>query len=88
MFLYRALSGNRTFIFGEGGARRMAETLSIPLLGEVPLLPEIRAAGDAGHVDSQASGSRQSELYAEIAERMLNELANSAPEAQPKIVFE
>lgn len=81
-------SGNRTFIFGEGGARRMAETLSIPLLGEVPLLPEIRAAGDAGHVDSQASGSRQSELYAEIAERMLNELANSAPEAQPKIVFE
>ena len=81
-------SGNRTFIFGEGGARRMAETLSIPLLGEVPLLPEIRAAGDAGHVDSQASGSRQSELYAEIAERMLNELANAAPEAQPKIVFE
>ncbi len=81
-------SGNRTFIFGEGGARRMAETLSIPLLGEVPLLPEIRAAGDAGHVDSQTSGSRQSELYAEIAERMLNELANAAPEAQPKIVFE
>ena len=38
----------RTEIFGEGGARRLAEMHGVPLLGELPLDPSVRAGGDAG----------------------------------------
>ena len=40
--------GEREPIFGEGGGRTAAETLGVPLLGQVPLVPALRAGGDAG----------------------------------------
>jgi ATP-binding protein involved in chromosome partitioning len=40
--------GKRYDIFGSGGARRRAEELSVPFLGEVPLNMQIRVHGDAG----------------------------------------
>jgi ATP-binding protein involved in chromosome partitioning len=40
--------GHRAHIFGEGGARREAESLGVPFLGEVPLHADIRAKSDAG----------------------------------------
>lgn len=40
--------GSKQFIFGEGGGKRMAQTLGIPLLGEIPLEPAIASASDAG----------------------------------------
>lgn len=36
------------FIFSSGGAKKAAETMRIPFLGELPLLGAVRAAGDAG----------------------------------------
>jgi len=53
--------GHETPLFGHGGARREAERLGIPFLGEVPLLLEVREDGDAGtpavatHPDSPAA---------------------------------
>ncbi|HLK12084.1 MAG TPA: Mrp/NBP35 family ATP-binding protein [Candidatus Binatia bacterium] len=35
-------------IFGEGGARGLAERFGVPLLARIPLEPAVRAAGDAG----------------------------------------
>jgi ATP-binding protein involved in chromosome partitioning len=40
--------GERTAIFGEGGGQLAADTLGVPLLGQIPLMPEIREGGDAG----------------------------------------
>ncbi|HEX6330341.1 MAG TPA: Mrp/NBP35 family ATP-binding protein [Actinomycetota bacterium] len=40
--------GGREPIFGEGGGREAAETLGVPLLAQVPLVPAVRAGGDAG----------------------------------------
>lgn len=40
--------GTRTEIFGRGGAKRMGEQFGIPVLGEIPLDPAIRAGGDGG----------------------------------------
>jgi ATP-binding protein involved in chromosome partitioning len=42
--------GSRHEIFGSGGARRRAEELGIPFLGEVPLQSRLRALGDEGRV--------------------------------------
>jgi ATP-binding protein involved in chromosome partitioning len=40
--------GQRDEIFGTGGARRIAERLAIPFLGEIPLATPIRTSSDAG----------------------------------------
>ncbi len=40
--------GKRSDVFGHGGARDEAKKLGVPFLGEVPLLLDIRCAGDAG----------------------------------------
>lgn len=38
----------RTDLFGHGGARKEAEALNIPFLGEIPLLRDIRCSADEG----------------------------------------
>src|SRR5262249_22515888 len=40
--------GERDEIFGHGGGERMAANESMPLLERIPILPEIREAGDRG----------------------------------------
>ena len=40
--------GEETRIFGEGGGREAAETLGVPLMGEVPLMVALREGGDTG----------------------------------------
>src|SRR5438067_882541 len=43
--------GEREFVFGEGGGQEAANTLGVPLLGQVPLYPPLRAGGDACAAD-------------------------------------
>jgi ATP-binding protein involved in chromosome partitioning len=40
--------GEREAIFGDGGGRLAAETLGVPLLAQVPLMPAMRTGGDVG----------------------------------------
>jgi len=40
--------GEKTTIFGEGGGEETAQTLGVPLLGQIPLVPAIREGGDEG----------------------------------------
>jgi ATP-binding protein involved in chromosome partitioning len=40
--------GERTYIFGQGGGQEAADTLGVPLLGQVPLVPALREGGDVG----------------------------------------
>ncbi|MDR1524450.1 MAG: Mrp/NBP35 family ATP-binding protein [Tannerella sp.] len=42
------LPGNKYFIFGKEGGKRLAEKLDIPLLGQIPLVQSICESGDAG----------------------------------------
>jgi ATP-binding protein involved in chromosome partitioning len=35
-------------VFGSGGGRQLADDLHLPFLGEVPLDPRVRRAGDDG----------------------------------------
>jgi ATP-binding protein involved in chromosome partitioning len=41
-------AGLRHALFGEGGGQQTADSLGTSLLGQVPLIPEVRAAGDVG----------------------------------------
>ncbi len=78
--------GHETALFGHGGARREAEALGVPFLGEVPLLLDIRTTGDAGTpISASAPESAAGLAFAAIAARVWAGLA--APRAAaPRIV--
>ncbi|MEP6660090.1 MAG: Mrp/NBP35 family ATP-binding protein [Acidimicrobiales bacterium] len=40
--------GKRYEIFGSGGGQELADTLGVPLIGRIPLVPALRAGGDEG----------------------------------------
>jgi ATP-binding protein involved in chromosome partitioning len=40
--------GAREDIFGTGGGQEAADTLGVPLLAQVPLMPALREGGDTG----------------------------------------
>ena len=69
--------GTRSDIFGHGGARREAERLKVPFLGEIPLHMSIRSASDAGTpvVDSEPDGVHAAiyrAIGAEIKKQLLS----------------
>jgi ATP-binding protein involved in chromosome partitioning len=81
--------GERSEIFGHGGAREEAEKLGVPFLGEVPLHLDIRTTSDSGHPIVVAQpDSQHAQIYKNIAGRVWKQLtANQrGPRAAPKIV--
>lgn len=42
------VAGDRIFLFGEGGAERVAREAGAPFLGALPIFPDLRKASDAG----------------------------------------
>jgi ATP-binding protein involved in chromosome partitioning len=81
--------GERSDIFGHGGARAEAERLGVPFLGEVPLHMTIREKSDAGLpvVASEPDGPH-AKIYREIAARVRDQLSGEPARAAPKIVIE
>ena len=68
--------GKRYELFGAGGGDDLAERLEVPLLGQIPLLTELRAGGDTGHpIVISDPESEASQAFARIAERVDVELA-------------
>jgi len=47
-FIPAELPGNRYYIFGKEGGKRLAEEYDIPFLGQIPLVQSIREGGDQG----------------------------------------
>ncbi|MGH2757687.1 MAG: P-loop NTPase, partial [Actinomycetota bacterium] len=48
MSYFRGDDGTTYKIFGEGGGATLAKTLNVPLLGEIPIDPQLREFADAG----------------------------------------
>ena len=81
-------TGKRYDIFGHGGARKEAERLDAPFLGEVPLDMAIRETSDAGTpiVVAEPDGPH-AQAFREIATRVWAGVAASHRQA-PRIVIE
>jgi ATP-binding protein involved in chromosome partitioning len=63
--------GDRTEIFGHGGARDAAEDLGLEFLGELPLDPETRIAADEGMpIVARAPESPQARVFIEVAKQV------------------
>jgi ATP-binding protein involved in chromosome partitioning len=68
--------GKRYELFGAGGGEELATRLGVPLIAQVPLVPELRAGADAGSpiVASDPDGEA-GRVFARIAETVDVELA-------------
>lgn len=62
-------------LFGSGGGQKIAEFAKAPLLGQIPLYPEVRKWGDAGvPVVEAAPGSPPAEAFMSVARALIGSL--------------
>ncbi|MGA0970038.1 MAG: Mrp/NBP35 family ATP-binding protein [Ilumatobacteraceae bacterium] len=73
--------GTRYELFGSGGGAELAAELDVPLLGQLPLVPELRIGGDEGRpITAVEPDSEAAQMFRDIAERI-------AVDMRPKKVF-
>lgn len=64
-------------IFGRDGAKRLAEDLEAPFLGELPLIQSIREAGDAGRPAVLQGDSPAAAAFRAVLANLLTQLGKS-----------
>jgi len=63
--------GTRYELFGAGGGQALADSVGVPLLAQVPLVPALRAGGDAGRpIVAAEPGSDAAEAFVALAARV------------------
>ncbi|AZJ33130.1 MULTISPECIES: Mrp/NBP35 family ATP-binding protein [Tenacibaculum] len=68
------LPNNKYYIFGEGGAKNLAEDIETSFLGEIPLVQSIREAGDVGHPVALQENTPLAEAFTEVTKEMVSQL--------------
>lgn len=72
-FTPEELPENKYYIFGQGGARHLAEDLAVPFLGEIPLVQSIREAGDFGRPAALQTASGIETIFEEVTRNVVQE---------------
>jgi ATP-binding protein involved in chromosome partitioning len=73
--------GRRYEIFGSGGGELLAQELDVPLLGKLPLVPELREGGDNGRpITAVEPDSEAARIFQQIATKI-------SVDMKPKKVF-
>ena len=61
------LPGNKYYIFGKDGGKRMAETYGIPLIGQIPLVQSICESGDSGVPIAMRAETPDGQAFLQVA---------------------
>jgi ATP-binding protein involved in chromosome partitioning len=72
MSAFVADDGTSYPLFGEGGGRRLAAQVGVPLLGSIPIDPAVAAGGDAGQPAALTDGP-VADAYRALADRVVTE---------------
>jgi ATP-binding protein involved in chromosome partitioning len=67
--------GTTYALFGSGGGERLAHGLGVPLVGSIPLHPDMAVAGDAGEPLALTERSELGAVFAEMARVVAEEVA-------------
>ncbi|GAB4158723.1 MAG: Mrp/NBP35 family ATP-binding protein [Winogradskyella sp.] len=70
------LPDNKYYIFGQQGAKHLAEDLEVPFLGEVPLVQSIREAGDVGRPAALQAATPIEQAFEAITKNVVQEVVN------------
>jgi ATP-binding protein involved in chromosome partitioning len=68
------LPENKYYIFGEGGAKHLAERMGVTLLGEIPLVQSVREAGDVGRPAALQDDTTISEAFETLTKEVVSQL--------------
>jgi len=74
-------NGKTYDIFGRGGARKKAEQVHVPFLGEVPLTMNMRAECDEGRLREALNDPMASQSIEKVVRAMVRSLASRAAES-------
>lgn len=73
MSYFRGDDGKEYRIFGEGGGQALADTLQVPLLGQIPLDPDTRRFADSGApIVLQSPDAEVSQQFVTTAKEIVN----------------
>ena len=75
-FTPEELPENKYYIFGKEGAKYLAEDLSVPFLGEVPIVQSIREAGDLGRPAALQTATPIEKAFEEITREMVQQIVH------------
>jgi ATP-binding protein involved in chromosome partitioning len=76
----------RYYIFGKDGAKKLAEELEVPLLGEIPLVQSICESGDLGRPAVLQENTQQALAYMEMARKVAQQVSiQNAKVSQVKV---
>jgi ATP-binding protein involved in chromosome partitioning len=74
--LFESPGDERVYLFGRGGARRKAESMGVPFLGEVPLNILLRESGDDGRLrEALAPGSPSRPYLLAVVEQLAAQIS-------------
>jgi len=73
-FTPEELPNNKYYLFGQEGARNLAEDKAVPFLGEVPIVQSIREAGDVGRPAALQNNTLVAQAFEEITRNTVSEL--------------
>jgi ATP-binding protein involved in chromosome partitioning len=68
------LPNNKYYIFGQDGAKNLAQDINTKFLGEIPLVQSIREAGDVGHPVALQNGTVLEKAFEDITKEMVSQL--------------
>ena len=65
--------GEKVYIFGTGGGKRMASQMDVPLIGEIPLDTQMVEMGDKGRLDSlmEKADLEINKAYKQVVEKIV-----------------
>ncbi|MDO4722229.1 Mrp/NBP35 family ATP-binding protein [Porphyromonas circumdentaria] len=69
------LPENKYYIFGNGGGKRLAEELNVPLLAQIPLVQGVCEGGDTGVPVAAREESLLASYFAGLADRVIEQVA-------------
>ena len=73
-FTPEELPNNKYYIFGQNGAKNLAEQIGVPFLGEIPIVQSIREAADVGRPAALQEDTVVANIYKEIARNTVQSL--------------
>ncbi|MFH0895958.1 MAG: Mrp/NBP35 family ATP-binding protein [Bacteroidota bacterium] len=81
------LPENKYYIFGKDGGKKLAESMNVPLLGQIPLVQSIRESGDAGKPAALDTNSPVAIAFLEAAKNLAQQVSiRNATKEPTKIV--
>ena len=76
----------KDYIFGKDGAKKLAEEMNVPLLGQIPLITRIREAGDFGAPAALNENTIEGKIFKELAQNVIERIKNlSAASSKEKV---